>query len=183
MKKTNLIILLLIPFMVAILGIVTVSLTYQTVDVDISHIEWEYDDLEPFKLTNVSSGSLYELKAKGVNAGNYEVSKGNDLVWKVRNEDITDTEIYAEIVKENDKIYLKVLKEGNVIVTCTNEKGNISREMTACIYTKGLIMISSAVRTSQNNVDSTIYYGAKDIKDNQFVSASFSLSIETIPSD
>ena len=183
MKKTNLIILLLIPFMVAILGIVTVSLTYQTVDVDISHIEWDYDDLEPFKLTNITSGNMYELKAKGVNAGNYEVSKGNDLVWKVRNEDITDTEIYAEIVKENDKIYLKVLKEGNVIVTCTNEKGNISREMTACIYTKGLIMISSAVRTSQNNVDSTIYYGAKDIKDNQFVSARFSLSIETIPSD
>ena len=99
MKKTNLIILLLIPFMVAILGIVTVSLTYQTVDVDISHIEWEYDDLEPFKLTNITSGNMYELKAKGVNAGNYEVSKGNDLVWKVRNEDITDTEIYAEIVK------------------------------------------------------------------------------------
>ena len=183
MKKKNLIILLLIPFMVAILGIMTVSLTYQTVDVDISHIEWEYDALEPFKLTNLEKGTRYELKAKGVNAGNYEVSKGNELKWSVRNKDITDETVYAEIIEEDGKVYLNVLAEGNVIVTCTNEKGNISREMTACIYTKGLIMISSAIATSQNNVDDVIYYGTKDIVNNEFVSASFNLTVETIPSD
>lgn len=183
MKKTNLIILLLIPFMVAILGIVTVSLTYQTVDVDISHIEWEYDDLEPFKLLNPTSGTLYELKATGVNAGNYKVSQGNDLIWSIRNKDSSDTNVYAEIVEQNEKAYLKVLMEGSVIVTCTNEKGNISREMTACIYTKGLITVSSSIKSSQNNIDSTIYYGTRDIVNDEFVNASISLNIETIPAD
>lgn len=177
MKKKNLIILLLIPFLVAILGIVTVSLTYQTVDVDISHIEWDYEDLEPFKITDFESGNLYELKATGVNAGNYEVSKGNELVWSVSDETL------ANIVEKDGKVFLRVLKEGSVVVTCSNAKGNISRQMTACIYNKGLIMVQTTIKTSQNNIDSTIYYGTKDIVNNEFVDAKIDLKIDTIPTD
>ena len=48
MKKKNLIILLLFPFLISVFCIATVNTTYNMIDVDISFIEWSYRDMEAF---------------------------------------------------------------------------------------------------------------------------------------
>ena len=103
MKKTNLIILLLVPFIIALLGVVTINTTYNLIDNDILSISWEYDDNESFKL----GSSSYELKATGVNQKNYPAGTGNDLVWTVKNKDPNDSEVHAEIEKYGNQYYLK----------------------------------------------------------------------------
>lgn len=51
MTKKNLIILLLIPFLIALLGVVTINTTFHFIDNDIIAIQWDYDDTEAFQLT------------------------------------------------------------------------------------------------------------------------------------
>lgn len=63
MTKKNLIILLLIPFLIALLGVVTINTTFHFIDNDIIAIQWDYDDTEAFKLQD----NLYLLEAVGVN--------------------------------------------------------------------------------------------------------------------
>ena len=92
MKKKNLIILLLIPFLIALLGVVTLNTTFNVIDNDIVAIEWDYEDVEAFKL----SSSLIPLNATGVNQKNYPAGAGNALTWTVTNEDPDDTNVYAE---------------------------------------------------------------------------------------
>ena len=142
MKKKNLIILLLLPFIIATLCIVTVNVTYDAIDVDISFIEWEYKDYEPFQ---IKGESTYKLKAKGVNRNNYKLADGNELVWTAVNKD-GSPEPYAEIVKSGNDFYLKPLKEGEVVVTCATQKGNVSRRMTAIIYKDSVILLEQ-IRT------------------------------------
>ena len=50
--KKNLIILLLIPFLIALLGVVTLNTTFKYIDNDILSIEWDYDDIEAFKISD-----------------------------------------------------------------------------------------------------------------------------------
>ena len=137
MKKKNLIILLIFPFLISVFCIVTVNTTYNMVDVDISYIDWSYRDMEGFKV----SDALYELRASGVNQRHYKVSGDNSLVWTVVNKDANDPDPCAEIVIENGKSYLRALKNGETIVTCSNVKGNVYRQMTAIMYTSSLIMM------------------------------------------
>ena len=80
MKKRNLVILLLIPFLICILTTVTINATYIYVDVDISDISWKYDDVETVKINTEQ-----RLEADGINLRNYKVGSDNDLVWSVRN--------------------------------------------------------------------------------------------------
>lgn len=158
MKKKNLIILLIFPFLISIFCIVTVNTTYNMVDVDISHIDWKYNDMEAFKVTD----KPYELVAHGVNQRNYKVSGNNELVWSVKNKNASDTEPCAEIVTEGNKNYLKALNNGEVIISCSNQKGNVMRQMSAIIYTESLIMLYPSIGSSQTNIDSTVYYGEYD---------------------
>ena len=183
MKKKNLIILLLLPFLIALL---IVQIGNRNLGPkkprDITAINWEYDDNEPFKLTNLTEGNLIKLEAKGYVPKGYSIDEGNELVWTVANKDPLDETEYARIEQdEKGDYYLRILKEGFVTVICTNAKGNISKQMTACIYTKGLILVNTKISSSQNNIDSSIYYGNKDIKDNKLVNATIDLDIQTIP--
>ncbi len=132
MKKKNLLILLLIPFLVSTMTIVTVNVTYNTVDADISFIEWSFDDIEARKV----SDNLYPLSAKGVNQRHTDVGKGNELTWSVKNSDEATT-AHAEITQQNGSFYLKALSDGEAVVTCSNVKGNVSRSFKLIVYTNG----------------------------------------------
>ena len=101
--KKNLIILLLIPFLIALLGVVTLNTTFKYIDNDILSIEWDYDDIEAFKI----SDGLYPLEAKGVNEKNYPAGAGNQLTWTVTNADINDETVYAEIIQQGANYFLK----------------------------------------------------------------------------
>ena len=85
MKKKNLIILLIIPFIISLLGIVTINVSINTFYGDITGIEWEYDDVEAFQL----NGSKYSLKATPLNASNAPLDSGNGLIWMCENKDVT----------------------------------------------------------------------------------------------
>ncbi len=158
MKKKNLIILLVFPFLIAVFCIITVNTTYNRIDVDISYIDWDYNDMEGFQI----SDNMYPLEARGVNQRHYKVSGDGSLVWSVENKNAEDTEPCAEIVKKGDKYYLLALREGEVIITCSNIKGNVYRQMTGVIYKDAAILLYPVISGSQTNIDSTIYYGEYD---------------------
>ncbi len=158
MKKKNLIILLIFPFLIATFCIVTVNTTYNKIDVDISYIEWSYNDMEAFQI----SDSTYPLEAQGVNQRYYKVSGDGALVWYVENKDSSISEPCAEIVEKGGKYYLKAINEGEVTITCSNKKGNIYRQMTGIIYKDAAILLYPSIGGSQTNIDSTIYYGEYD---------------------
>ena len=177
MKKKNLIILLLIPFLISILGVVTLNTTFNMIDNDIKSIDWEYNDVEAFKV----STNGYLLKASGVNEKNYPAGAGNQLVWSVKNANETDENVYAEIYKQGNSYFLKALLDGEVIITCQNEKGNVFRSMKAVIYTNGAIIMNPIISSSQNNIDQTIYYGQYDLKNGNKVNAEIKVEIKTYP--
>ncbi len=177
MKKKNLIILLLIPFLISILGVVTLNTTFNMIDNDIKSIDWEYNDVEAFKV----STNGYLLKASGVNEKNYPAGAGNQLVWNVKNVNETDENVYAEIYKQGNSYFLKALLDGEVIITCQNEKGNVFRSMKAVIYTNGAIIMNPIISSSQNNIDQTIYYGQYDLKNGNKVNAEIKVEIKTYP--
>ena len=178
MGKKNLIILLLIPFLIALLGVMTINGTFNLIENDIVSIKWDYNDIEGFKIQDDS----YKLTATPLNVKNSQVGSGNDLVWNLENKDASE-EVYAEITKdENNNYYLKAIKEGEVIITCSNEKGNVSKKMTAIIYENGVVIVNSKIKSSQNNVDSKIYYGEYDLINNKKEKMAIDLDITIIPS-
>ena len=176
MKKKNLIILLIIPFIISLLGIITVNVSMNFLDADIASIAWDYNDVEGFKVNG-----KYKLEAMGVYPDNTTVGEGNNLIWSVKNKDSSDTEVHAEIIQEGAYYYLLPLTEGEVIVTCSNAKGNVFRSMNVIVYTNGAILLSTKVSSSQNNVDPTIYYGQyEDVSKQKLLS--IDLKVTTIPS-
>ncbi|MBQ2735577.1 MAG: hypothetical protein IJF33_07060 [Clostridia bacterium] len=158
MKKTNLIILLVFPFLIALVCIITVNSTYNRIDVDISYIDWEYNDMEGFRISDTG----YPLRAVGVNQRYYAVSGGNELIWRVENKTGDDSEPCAEVYESNGTYYLKAIREGEVVITCSNQKGNVHRQMTGVIYENAAILFYPTVGSSQTNIDQTIYYGQYD---------------------
>ncbi len=172
MKKKNLAIILILPFILSLLGVATVKVTLKTFHHDISYIEWNYNDVEAFKLVE---GKKYPLHATGVNTSNYPLSEGNDLVWSSSDPTI------AEVVKEEDGYVLYTLAEGRVTITCANEKGNVSRRMTGVVYENGAILAMTQVQSSQNNIDDTTYFGMYDLVNGQKQPAQVPFTIQCIP--
>lgn len=177
MAKKNLIILLFIPFLIAILGVVTINTTFSFIDNDIIGIDWDYEDTEVFKVSN----GLYPLNAVGVNQKNYPAGAGNNLVWSIRNQDLTDENVYAEIVQQNGKFYLKAIQSGNIVITCSNEKGNVFRSMNAIIYQDGVVVITKQQKASQRNIDQTLYHGEFDLVNNTKKRSTFKINVRAVP--
>ena len=115
MKKKNLIILLLIPFIISLLGVVAINVTVSFIAADITGIKWDYDEVEGFKV-----GNEYRLYAIGEAPEGVTIGEGNDLIWSLSNKDANDTNEYAKIyLAENGYYYLKALKVGEIILTCS----------------------------------------------------------------
>ena len=174
MIKKNLIILLLIPFLIALIGAAAIRTTYKIIDNDITDIKWKYGDVEAFKVRN-----SFLLEAESISTG--DVGEDNELIWTVENKDKDDDVVHAKIRKDNDKFYLDTLVVGNIILTCSNKKGNIYRSMNAIVYEHGAILVSSEIQSSQQNIDNTIYYGEYDLVDGQKRKATFNLKVKVVP--
>lgn len=178
MKKKNLAVLLIIPFLFSVLTTVTINATYIYVDVDISGIAWDYGDPEAFKLNE----NGYKLNATGVNQRNYTIAEGNELVWRVEGDN--EGEPIAEIERKSDGYYLKTLSVGAVNLICSNQKGNVSRKLEAIIYDRGFIIAKSEIKPSGANYDPNIYYGQYDMDGGgNLSSAKFRLNVTTQPSE
>jgi hypothetical protein len=176
--KKNLIVLLIIPFLIALLGITAVNTTFNFIAPDIISIDWDYKDVETFVLAQ----GRHELKAKGITDDKAAQTAPQKLNWTVKSKDGLDTDL-ARIAYEGTKTYLEVLGEGEVIITVSNVKGNIFRSMTGLIYDKGALAISSEITSSQKNIDPTIYYGEYDFNEDntEKVNATFNLNISVVP--
>ena len=179
MKKKNLIILLIIPFLISLLGIITINISINTFYGDITSIKWDYDDVEAFKLSN----QKYKLNATAYNASNAPLDNGNSLIWRCENVDESIEEPVAEIVFENENYYLKTHTTGEVTIMCSNLKGNIFRKMNAIIYDTGVIIINPVISSSQNNIDDDIYYGQYDLVNGEKQPANFDVKIRCIPNE
>lgn len=179
MGKKNLIILLLIPFLIALLGVMTINGTFSFIENDIVSIRWDYNETEGFKIGE----TLHPLKATALNLKKYPAGSGNDLVWSLANKDGSEEE-YAQIIKDekSNNYYLKAIKEGIVIITCSNEKGNISKKMTGILYENGAVIVNPKIKSSQNNVDQKIYYGEYDLVNGDKTKMAIDLDIKIIPS-
>ena len=180
--KKNIIILMLIPFIIALFSVITVNATVDIIAPDILSIDWDYNDHEGFQK---SDNLLYELKAIGNTKSDIKVAEGNQLVFEVKNKDQSILEPLAEVTYQGGHYYLKTLGLGDVIITCRNKKGNVFRTMTATIYDKGAILVNPVIKGSQNNIDTTIYYGEYDYKYDASnvetkVPASFKLKVSTM---
>ena len=178
--KKNLIVLLLIPFLIALLGVVTINTTFNIVDNDIVGIKWNYSELEVFE-----KDAEYLLYAEGINEKNYPAGKGNNLVWTIKNIDSNDDTIYGEIVKKNSFYYFIPKVAGECIITCSNEKGNVFKSMNAIIYEKGtsVVTIKDKNPSSQTNIDPNIYYGEYDLVNGEKQNAKFNIDISISPAN
>lgn len=178
--KKNLVVLLIIPFLIALLGITAVNTTFNFIAPDIISIDWDYKDVEPFKL----SQGRYELKAVGVSDDKSAQTASQKLNWTVTGKDGLETSL-ARITYEGAKTYLEVLGVGEVVITVSNVKGNIFRSMTGLIYENGIIAVSTVLSSSQKNIDPNIYYGEYDFNEDNSkkVNATFDLNVTVLPNE
>lgn len=177
MKKKNLIILLLIPFVITLVGVITINTTFNFIENDMIGIDWSYDEIEGIKLED----KLHKLVASPIYEQGYPPLKEEALVWSVYDSDNHEENKYAKIVNENDTWYLQPLQIGEVKVTCSNKKGNIFKTMTVIIFKEGAIVVQSKIKASQNNIDPNIYYGEYDFDNNlNKQKAAFEFEVKTI---
>lgn len=180
MKKQNIAILCLAPFVIALFGIAAIRTTFSLTAQDISRIDWDYnDDEEPFKI----SDNLYHLKAKAVSNSKYALAEGNNLVWSVTNLNPDDETVYAEISLDSQgEFYLHAIEEGIVNLTCSNEKGNIYRSTHAVIYKDSVIIINGEVPSSGTSISPKTYFGEYDLDEfENKKEASFNYTIKAFP--
>ena len=180
MKNTSRIsILLLAPFLVSFFGVLSVSLSYRQVGKDISSIEWNYkDNGEGFKV----GGNGYQLRARAVSESGTALAYGNDLVWKVVNLDY-DFNPHARIEEKNGSYYLYSLSNGPIKVTCSNQKGTVSRSFTAKCYSHGAVFVTPADAPSQQNISPETYLGEYDLQNGKKVKAQMKFIVSTMPAD
>lgn len=161
MKKKNLAILLIIPFLVSLFGIVTINAAFNLIENDVISINWNYRDNELFEV-----GKQFPLQAEGVVADKrYPASARNELIWDVNNLDDPNADKHAITVHDGRGNWsLKTISEGTVEIICYTEKGNVTpMKMTGIIYEGSAFVINTKINGSGQNVDSTIYFGEYDL--------------------
>lgn len=160
MKKKPLILLLIVPFVIALLTFASIEILDNQVAVDILGIEWDYNENEGFQIDEAHG---YPLKAKAIVDPSLILANGNNLVWKTKKIHSTDDDFARVVEDENGNFSLLALKEGEVEVVCSNERGSVSKFFTAIIYKDGAMVINPVRKGSGANIDSTKYYGSKDL--------------------
>lgn len=174
MKNKILLLLLIIPFAIVFIVFLSTDVLIVNVNTDIEGISWKYLENE-----GILIGERLDLEAEGIFPNGYIENEGNDLVWVSE-----DTNI-ASIHKEDDKYYLIGESEGETKITCSNEKGNVSRYFNLIVSSGPTIIINDAkYSNSGNSISGINYYGEYDF-DNNFnkIPANTSLNISFIGLD
>lgn len=156
MKKKTLVILLIIPFVIALLTFVSVVALTNNVGVD-PRIIWNYRENEGFK-----TNGEYKLEATLEYDETQLLKPGSDtLVWEIQGE--VDSNV-ATISQKDDGYYLETGSEtGEAIIVCRTENRRVSYSMNAFIYDQGLVLINPINQSSGTQIDPVRYYGEYDI--------------------
>lgn len=182
MKKKNLIILLLIPFIIGLLAVGSNNITRIVLANELVDIEWDYKDVEDFELT----GSVFRLLATPKMRKKTSEDNSNLLMWKIENVDKTDETEYAKVYLDSDGYWyikpLVVTGVKEVIVSCYGE-GGVQKSMRVVIWNADnpVFVVNPVISSSQSNIDSTIYYGEYDIVNNIKENAKIAFNIEVYP--
>ena len=174
MNKKSLLFLLIIPFVISIFAFLTSTFVIWQAQVDIERIDFSYQQNQAFML---SDGQV-KLEASPVYDSRYPLSEGNDLIWKVSEQD-TDSPV-AEVRETADGWYLRLLNAGICTVICSNEKGNVSRSFSAVVVGEGgAIVVNPAIPFSQSTISGVDYVGMYDLSYETLAKDSY----EKIPSE
>ena len=165
MKKKTLVILLIIPFVIALLTFVSVVALTNNVGVD-PRIIWNYRENEGFK-----TNGEYKLEATLEYDETQLLKPGSDtLVWEIQGE--SDPDVASIEIKDN-AYYLETGSEtGQVVIVCRTENRRVSYSMNAFIYDQGLVLINPINQSSGTQIDPVRYYGEYDITYNDDLSES-----------
>ncbi len=158
MKNKTLPILLIIPFVVALLAFVSIIALNNTVASDILGIDWAYLDSMAYKVDELNP---IALNATARVDSSLILAPGNELTWSVSEINGSDTN-KAKVENSNGNYFLYALEEGEVKVTCSNVRGTVSRYFTATIYENGTITINDKHPRSGNSIKGKRTYGMYD---------------------
>jgi len=166
MKKKTLIILLIIPFLIALFTFVSIQVMNITLGSDITGISWDYDLNEGFKIDD----SPYTLKAKRIINENLYLKDGNDLVWEVS--EVVPTNEGDEVCRiesNNESCSFYALSEGSCRITCSNENKTVSVYMNVKVFKNALIVINARSKSGEevnakNRIASLPFYGEYDLE-------------------
>ena len=172
MSKKSLAILLLLPFLLSILFFVTSSFLFTKIEGDITNILWNYKNQEAFSLTR----KRVRLEATPILADRQEDVDAT-LLWKVQNL-ISEEEEHAKIEVIDGDSFLVFLSVGDVIVTCTNTSGNVSKSFRAKIYLGATVTINTARSRSYQSIEGIDHYGMYDFDGEEERPATFYLDVE-----
>ena len=163
MRKKTLVILLIIPFVIALLTFVSVVALTNSVAQDISSIRiLNYRKNEGFKINGE-----YKLEAEYTFAQENGLIRpdADKLIWDIVEEDVDDS--VASLVEKDGETYLKTgSNEGECTIRVTNKYGQQYDQITAHIYDKGIVLINTINEIATNRVDPTLYYGEYNFKYN-----------------
>ena len=177
MSKKSLAVLLLLPFLLSVLFFVTSSFLFTKIEGDITNILWNYKNQEAFSLT----GKRIRLEATPVLADRQEDVDAT-LLWTVQNL-ISEEEDHAKIETIDGDSYLVFLSVGDVIVTCTNTSGNVSKSFRAKIYLGATVTINTVRGRSFQSIEGTDYYGMYDFDGEKEKPATFYIDVEVKAED
>ena len=161
MRKKTLVILLIIPFVIALLTFVSVVALTNSVAQDISSIRiLNYRKNEGFKINGE-----YKLEAEYTFAQENGLKRpdADKLIWNIVEDNVGDS--IASIVEKDGETYLKTgANEGQCTIRVTNRYGQQYDQITAHIYDQGIVLINTVNEIATNRVDPTLYYGEYDFK-------------------
>lgn len=178
MRKKAILILLLIPFIVAILAFVEVRNKIKEVEQDITNIVFNYDNNEAFTL---DEGKIL-LEASAIYDSSLPLAEGNNLIWSSSNLEV------CEVKKEGNNYYLYLNKVGESLITCQNAKGTVSKSfMVTILSSDGGVLLNLERGFSGQGIASNYNVGLYDLdysatspKDYQLVNREEVFTIELI---
>lgn len=173
MKNKTLPILLVLPFAIGILSVVTMKFAVNIVSEDIVDINWDYRQNEGFKVNE-----SFELVASPVGSPNALLDPLNALTWKI-NEHLGDD--LALIEQEQNAFFLKTLQVGEIVLTCQNIRGTVSKSFKGYIYQDGIILINPRYSSSLG-IEEVPYVGEFDYEGESKTNAKFALDVQVLPS-
>lgn len=175
MKQKTLPLLLVSPFVIAILSVLTIRFAVNIISEDIVDINWIYRENEGLKLNNEM-----ELRATPVGGKSALDDPMNELVWTVANADIEDETQYATLEKRENHYYLSAKEVGFTIVTVKNLRGTVAKSFNAHVYDEGVILLNMRTASSLG-IESNRYIGQYDLGSTTQKEASFALDIDIYP--
>ncbi len=150
MRKKAILILLLVPFLIAIIAFASASSKIREVEQDITNISFNYKANEAFILKD----KRVKLEAEAIYDKSLPLASSNNLVW------LSSDSTIAEVRLLGSDYYLYFLNVGEVTITCQNEKGTVSKSFKATIVgDDGAIILNFDKSTSGQSITGDFIVG------------------------